>query len=209
MVYAFRTTVLEVISSGSFSLKLFHCFCSDPNDPNAAWIVADRDGYKRSDLQFSSYNLSITLSDGTNSATYPINLIVESRDYNPSSDGEKTVTMYNYARSSGAFGILPLGNVYVTDLDDWDLQYKKFALVSQSGRFFRLLEYDISLILINTLIYHCLTVIYFWYRFFSFSIEVCEKIIFCFLLKVGSQSAILSHTFLPSFIKISQILTKL
>lgn len=132
----------------SFSYDSSCPYCShfkivkDSSDPNAAWIVADRDGYKRSDLPFSSYNLSITLSDGTNSATYPINLIVESRDYNPSSDGEKTVTVYNYARSSGAFGVLPLGNVYVTDLDDWDLQYKKFALVSQSGPFFRLRNGD-------------------------------------------------------------------
>lgn len=94
------------------------------------WLVANRqDGYKSSVLGISSYNLKVTASDGTNSASYPVTILVKSED------SAKTVMVYNYARSNGLYEIMPLGNVNIKGLNDQDLQSKSFTLESKESIF--------------------------------------------------------------------------
>ena len=92
-------------------------------------IIANQNGYNRQDLDLKSYEIPIRMSDNPSSnedsqaATYVLKLVIEDKNYHMHQAGHKEVQVYNYKREMEQ---VPLGNVYVEDIDDWDLADKEF-----------------------------------------------------------------------------------
>lgn len=97
---------------------------------NEAALIARRSTYTRSALGFKSYTLSVNISDNSvpqQWAVRQITLVVESTNDNPPQPGSKTIVVNTY---NGMFDNVPIGNVYVNDTDDWDLDDFTFAFAN-------------------------------------------------------------------------------
>jgi len=62
-------------------------------------------------------------------ATRHFTLVVESTNDNPPQSGTKNIIVNTY---NGLFDNVPIGNVYVNDTDDWDLEYLTFSFADSS-----------------------------------------------------------------------------
>lgn len=72
------------------------------------------------------YQVPIRITDGgqpSQSAVHNLTVIVGDLNDNKMHPGSKTIFVYNYR---GQYRNIPVGRVHVEDLDDWDLQDKKF-----------------------------------------------------------------------------------
>ncbi len=98
-------------------------------------ISANRNGYNRMELGFSSYDLSFIMQDSQGErARYTINVPIVGGDYFPAQAGHKDIVVYNYR---GELHDTDIGNVFTEDEDgNNDVEFKNFVLLTES-EFFR------------------------------------------------------------------------
>jgi len=90
-------------------------------------LIAKRSDYRRSTLGFKSYTLSVNISDDSVPQQWAVEqftLVIGSTNDNPPQPGSKTIVVNTY---NGLFDNVPVGNVYVNDTDDWDLDDLTFS----------------------------------------------------------------------------------
>jgi len=84
---------------------------------NEACLIATRNDYRRSTLGFSSYTLTVNISDNSvpqQWAVQQFTLEVASTNERPPQPGTKTVVVNTY---NGLFDNVPIGTVYVNDTE--------------------------------------------------------------------------------------------
>ncbi|ESO07199.1 hypothetical protein HELRODRAFT_170509 [Helobdella robusta] len=113
--------------------------CSDFTIGNDGCLRANRDGYSRSNLGFDSYNIPVKVTkSGTQSTTQDVKLLIEGTDSVQPTNGAKHADVMNFVGENGAFSSIPLGNVFISDPDAWDINKDTFT-IQNPNTYFRLL----------------------------------------------------------------------
>ncbi|KRY66373.1 Cadherin-related hmr-1, partial [Trichinella pseudospiralis] len=128
---------MKQADNSTYADKFEMTFDQSMDGGNGGLIVRTKKTFDREDFQTGKTLLvPIYLSDSgkpKQEAIRFLQIIIGDKNDNPMSDGKSTIHVYKYKTFEDSF---PIGQVYVEDLDDWDLVDKNFTMVHGPRQYF-------------------------------------------------------------------------